>query len=79
MIRIASGPGWVAHGPEHVNVAIRLKGRIWRFDFDEWCGPLWLLADGWRERKNQDVPKAVWRAFDRRYKTRTPRTPANFS
>lgn len=52
----------LVHGPDLVNQSVRALGKIWRFDFDKWCGPLWLNKDG-SDRKNQDPPKAVWDAF----------------
>ena len=57
----------LVHGPEFVNQSISVGGRVWRFNFDKWFGPLWLKADGYTERKNQNPPKAVWRAFNRWY------------
>lgn len=67
---IAKGPRWIASGPEFFNVQIRSKGKTWRFDYDEWLGPLWLCADGFTARKNQNVPKCVWNAFGRWYRNR---------
>jgi hypothetical protein len=55
----------LVHGPDYVNQVVTVNGRKWRFDFDEWMGPLWLRADGYTERQNQNPPKAVWRAFER--------------
>jgi hypothetical protein len=42
-----------------------VNGRIWRWEFHEYGGPLFLRADG-EPRKNQcPTLKAVWEAFDR--------------
>jgi hypothetical protein len=45
------------------NQEVIVNGRIWRFDYDCWFGPLWLKKDG-TERKCQNPNKAVWRAFE---------------
>lgn len=54
----------LVHGPDFCDQEITVKGRVWRFDFDEWCGPLWLRKDG-HERKCQNPNKAVWKAFEK--------------
>ena len=42
-----------------------VSGRKWRFEFHEYCGPLWLKADGYTPRKCQcPTSKAVWDAFE---------------
>lgn len=55
----------IVDGPDATNQHVTVKGKKWRFDFDEYCGPLWLRSDGWTSRKNQNPPKAVWNAFSR--------------
>jgi hypothetical protein len=55
----------VVHGPDACDQTIRVRGRVWRFDFDRHCGVLWLRKDG-QERKCQcPTDPAVWRAFER--------------
>ena len=54
----------IVHGPDLVDQEITVNGRVWRFDFDKWMGPLWLRKDGC-ERKCQSPGKAVWKAFER--------------
>ena len=45
-----------------------VKGRVWRWQFHEYGGPLFLRADG-EPRKNQcPTVKAVWDAFKRWHK-----------
>lgn len=40
-----------------------VNGKVWRFDYDEMFGPLWLRKDG-NERRCQNPKKSVWRAFE---------------
>jgi hypothetical protein len=54
--------GAIVCGPDKINQKILVNGRVWRFDFDRWFGPLWLRADG-ETRKCQNPKKAVWQAF----------------
>lgn len=49
----------LVHGPDAPDQQITVQGRVWRFDFDERLGPLWLRKDG-VERKCQNPNKAVW-------------------
>lgn len=53
----------LVHGADATNQEIVVNGRTWRFDFDEWCGPLWLTKAG-QARKCQCPNKKVWDAFD---------------
>jgi hypothetical protein len=53
------------HGPDACNQVIIVNGRQWRFDFDEWCGPLWLKKDGSTPRKNQCPPDRVWKVWSK--------------
>lgn len=56
----------IIHGPDAVNQSITVNGRKWYFDFDKWCGPLWLKADMDTPRKCQfPTNKAVWDEFDK--------------
>lgn len=58
----------LVHGADAFNQEITVSGNAWRFDFDDWCGPLWLKKDG-RPRKCQyPTNKAVWDAFDEWYR-----------
>lgn len=56
----------LVHGADASDQEIVVNGRVWRFDYDEHCGPLWLRKDG-AERKCQNPNKAVWREFDAWY------------
>jgi len=42
---------------------MEVNGRIWRFDYDRWLGPLWLKKNG-EPRECQNPNKAVWQAFE---------------
>jgi hypothetical protein len=42
---------------------LEVNGRIWRFDYDSWFGPLWLKKNG-EPRECQNPNKAVWQAFE---------------
>lgn len=54
----------IVHGPDVDNQSIVVNGRVWRFDFDRYGGPLWLKADGHTPRKNQcPTSNAVWKEF----------------
>lgn len=57
----------LVHGPDATNQIIRVNGRVWRFDFDKMCGPLWVKRNG-NATKNQNPPKAVWDAFEKWHK-----------
>lgn len=54
----------LVHGPDSCNQEILVGKRIWRFDFDEYCGPLWLLRDGYTARKCQNPNKKVWKIWE---------------
>jgi len=41
-----------------------VNGRTWRWDFHEYCGPLWLRADGSERKCQHPTNPAVWEAFD---------------
>lgn len=41
-----------------------VNGRLWKWEFCQWGGPLFLRKDG-RARKHQNPSKVVWMAFDR--------------
>ena len=51
-------------GPDACNQEITVNGRIWRFDFDRYGGPLWLRADGEPRKCQCPTAKAVWDAFE---------------
>jgi len=62
---IARGPNFIAHGPDFCDVEVKDRdGKVWRFDFDKWAGPLWLKKDG-SQRKCQYPCKKAWDAFDK--------------
>lgn len=52
----------LVHGPDACDQEITVNGRIWRFDFDRYCGPLWLRKDG-QARKCQCPGKPVWKEW----------------
>ena len=56
--------GTFIDGPDVICQSITVDGKVWRFDFDSRFGPLWLKADGWTPRKNQNVSQVVWNHFD---------------
>ena len=53
----------LVHGPDACDQRIRVNGKEWRFDFDEYGGPLWLRKDG-EPRQCQNPNKAVWRRWE---------------
>jgi hypothetical protein len=53
----------IAHGPDAIDQKIEALGKEWYFDFDVMFGPLWTGKRG-KELANQNVPKAVWDAFE---------------
>ena len=55
----------IISGPDACNQTIKVNGRIWRFDYDRWGGPLWLKKDFTTPRKCQCPNKAVWKAWER--------------
>lgn len=54
------------------------NGKEWRFDFDEYGGPLWLRKDG-EPRKCQNPNKAVWRRWEgwhKRWRAEKAKSPS---
>jgi hypothetical protein len=52
--------------PDKINQEINVDGKKWFFDFDEYCGPLWLKSDRDTPRKCQyPKNKRVWEEFDK--------------
>ena len=49
--------------PDYVGAEVVVNGRVWRFDFFQQSGPLWLKKDG-TDRQCQNPQKAVWDAFE---------------
>lgn len=45
-----------------------VNGRVWRWYFHEWGGPLFLRADGEPRKCQCPTVKAVWDAFTRWHK-----------
>lgn len=45
---------------------IKVDGRIMRFEFSKFFGPIWLNKDG-TEKKNQNVSNRVWNAWYRQW------------
>lgn len=54
----------LVHGPDAYDQKIIVNGRVWRFDFDKWMGPLWIRKDG-QARENQNPGKSVWKEFEK--------------
>ena len=58
-------------GVEIINISvsevgsITVNGRIWKFSFHRYCGPIWMKADGYTPRKCQNPKKEVWDEFER--------------
>lgn len=40
-----------------------IDGRTWRWEFHEYCGPLWLRADGLGRKCQCPTNPKVWAAF----------------
>lgn len=55
----------IVHGPDACDQEIKVLGRVWRFDYDRHCGPLWLRKDGQARKCQNPSNTAVWRAFAR--------------
>lgn len=62
VVGVLSGPDFVGQ-QIIVDQEITVGGRVWRFDFDVFYGPLWLRKDG-APRKCQNPNKSVWDAFE---------------
>lgn len=54
----------IVTGPDEIDQEVRVRGRVWRFDYCRRLGPTWLRKDG-MPRKCQNPSKAVWREFER--------------
>ncbi len=54
----------IISGPDAVNQQITVNGRVWRFDYDDMGGPLWLKADGFTPRRCQNPHRAVWKEWE---------------
>ena len=61
---IARGQNIIISGPDVSDAQVTANGRVWRFDFDDYCGPLWLKADGEPRKCQSPSIKAVRDAFD---------------
>lgn len=42
-----------------------VNGRVWRWEFHEYCGPTFLRADGEPRKCQCPTVEAVWRAFEK--------------
>ena len=51
-------------GPDATAQSAKINGRVWYWDFDTYCGPLFTRKDG-TPLKNQMPPQAVWDAFEK--------------
>ena len=62
-IHDGSGVIGIISGPDACDQAFVVNGRTWRFDFDEYCGPLWLRKDGNPRACQCPTIQAVWDKF----------------
>ena len=62
-IHDGSGVIGIISGPDACDQSFVVNGRTWRFDFDEYCGPLWLRKDGNPRVCQCPTIKAVWDKF----------------
>jgi hypothetical protein len=53
----------IISGPDAADQSFVVNGRTWRFDFDDYCGPLWLRKNGEPRKCQCPTVKAVWDAF----------------
>lgn len=54
------------HGHDYCDQSVKIAGKIWRFDYDLYGGPLWLRKDG-ESRKCQNPNRKVWQGFEKWY------------
>jgi len=54
----------IVDGADADNQEIVVNGRVWRFDYDERWGPLWLKKDGSPRKCQVPTNHAVWAAWD---------------
>jgi hypothetical protein len=57
--------------PDYINQSVKVKGKVWRFDFDLMLGPSWIGVSG-KVLENQNPPRAVWDEFDRWLEAQKP-------
>lgn len=62
----------IVDGPDITGAQVTVDGKVWRFDFDSYFGPLWTKRNG-DAAKNQNPPKAVWDAFQKWHDKRFPK------
>ena len=53
----------IISAPDYVGAEVVVNGRVWRFDYCQQSGPLWIKKNG-TDRKCQNPNKAVWDAFE---------------
>ena len=54
----------IVSGPDASDQNIVVNDRVWRFDFDEYGGPLWLRKDGEPRACQCPTSKEVWDKFE---------------
>lgn len=65
MAIIARGPGFIVCGPDAEGSGVDRNGKLWRWDFHEYCGPLFLKKNG-DPLKNQPMTEnhPAWAPFE---------------
>lgn len=51
--------------PEVIGQEIIVNGKVWRFDYCGYSGPLWVKKNGEPRKCQTPVNKAVWEEFDK--------------
>ena len=59
----------IVSGPDYCNQEITVNGKVWRFDFDSYAGPLWLKKNGEPRKCQCPTVKAVWDEFQKWHET----------
>ena len=51
--------------PDAMDQEIVVEGKIWRFDFSEHLGPIWMNKDGTDKKCQCPTNPAVWVEFEK--------------
>lgn len=74
MRSIRLSPTCIISMPDYLDQEINVDGRIWRFEYDRYLGPLWLKKNG--EPRSCQVPnKRVWEELDKWVQANVPHVP----
>jgi hypothetical protein len=49
--------------PDVLDAQVVVNGRVWKFEYDRFLGPLWLKKSGEPRACQYPTNKAVWAAF----------------